>query len=89
MSRAVVLILLGGAAATGVGAWLDQPYGVVALGLAFAYAAFERGVAIGEKLVLSREDAARAVVALTDRVAKIEGVLQKYELADSYKRLGR
>lgn len=83
------LILFGAAVATGVGFWLQVPYGVIVLGLALAYAAFERGVQIGERLAVAREDAARAVVALADRLTKIENEVSKIGLADRYKAMSR
>lgn len=89
----VRLLVAGGAAAAGVAVWLNQPAGVFALALALAFAAFERwqvrqdGVsaairAYGEQY----EDAARAVAALTDRLAALESECAKKGWAESLKR---
>lgn len=83
------LILLGAAVATGVGFWLDQPYGVVTLGLAVLYAAFDRTLEMYEKERLANLDAAKAVVAMADRLTALESVIQKYELAQTYGKLHR
>lgn len=84
MIGAVVLFV--GVALGAAGLALQQPVGVAGLGLALSFVAFDRWLVAWRRESAALEDAAKAVIALTDRLVKLEGEVATSKLSEFMKR---